>query len=61
VPYYPLGVAADMSLVSIGGCVISEEMATWTCLSCRHDWEGPDSSRAIREAIRKVHEERASP
>ena len=25
--------------------------ATWTCLSCQFDWEGPDPDRAIRAAF----------
>ena len=46
-PDHPIGVAAEEGLISLGGCVIDDDYATWTCLSCQFDWEGPDPDRAM--------------
>ena len=59
---YPTGHlfdAADMKLVELGGCVIAEDMPTWWCEKEQYGWDGPDTTRAIREAIREIEAEAA--
>ncbi len=54
--YFPLGVAEERGLLALAGCGIAEDSPTWRCPKCGHEWDGPDTARSIREAIRQVEE-----
>lgn len=44
--------AVEARRLKLGGCMIyGEEDTTWWCSTCEDTFQGPDTSRAIDEAI----------
>jgi hypothetical protein len=44
--------AVKSGLLELGGCIVrGDEHTTWWCATCQESFEGPNTHRAIGEAI----------
>lgn len=44
--------AVKNGLLELGGCIVrGDEHTTWWCANCKESFPGPDTHRAISEAI----------